>query len=82
MKIQPTATFPGKMPSKASAPPTHWATRTHDTGTRGVICNKLNAIPHFFPASQFVRGIEVYVSGSEKDSNYKIYTITLNESNN
>ena len=80
MKIQSTATIPGKMLLKASsAPPTHWTTRTKDTGNRGVICNKFNAIPHFFPASQFVRGIEVYVSGSEKDSNYRIYTIESND---
>ena len=80
MKIQSTATFPGKMLSTASStPPTHWTTRTKDTGNRGVICNKFNAIPYFIPASQIVGGIEVYVSGSEKDPNYRIYTVESND---
>ena len=80
MKIQSTATIPGKMLQKASStPPAHWTSRTKETGNRGVICSTFNAIPHFFPASQIVRGIEVYVSGSSKDSNYRIYTIESNE---
>ena len=82
MKIQPTAKFPGNMPSKASTPPTLLATRTQHTGTRGVICNKLNAIPHFLPQSQLVKGFEMYVSGSKKDPNYRIHTITPYESDN
>jgi hypothetical protein len=80
MKIQTRATIPGKV--LRNAPPTPLAypsSRTQETGYRGDFCNKFNVIPHFFPATQIVNGKEVYVSGSSKDSNYRIYTI---ESNN
>ena len=80
MKIQSSATNPGKMLHIASPTPLAYCTsRTIDTGYRGDICSKFNVIPHFFPTSQIVNGKEVYVSGSSKDSTYRIYTI---ESNN
>ena len=80
MKIQSSATNPGKMLHIASPTPlAHCTSRTIDTGYRGDICSKFNVIPHFFPTSQIVNGKEVYVSGSSKDSTYRIYTI---ESNN
>jgi hypothetical protein len=81
-KILSTAKIPGNMPSKASTPPTLLVKRTQHTGTRGVNLNKLNAIPYFLPQSQLVKGFEMYVSGSEKDPNYRIHTITHHESDN
>jgi hypothetical protein len=70
------------MPSIASTPPTLLVNRTQHTGIRGVKLNKLNAIPHFLPQSQLVKGFEMYVSGSKKDPNYKIHTVTEYESRN
>ena len=80
MKIQSSATNPGKMLHIASPTPLAYCTsRTIDTGYRGDICSKFNVIPHFFPTSQIVNGKEVYVSGSSKDSTYRIYTIESND---
>ena len=76
MKIQHRASIPGKV--LQTAPPTpllYPSSRASDTGHRGEICTKFNMIPNFFPTTQIVNGKEVFVSGSTKDSNYRIYTI-------
>ena len=76
MKIQTRASFPGKVLQKAPPTPLVYpSSRAPDTGHREDFCNKFNAIPHFFPTTQIVNGKEVYVSGSSKDSTYRIYTI-------